>query len=118
MGRQTTIDVDAVRTLAAAARHDLSGAAPVDRLARPVADGGILLAHDAATAALGDAAGRLRERLDALRELVGQLAEAVDASATSMDTMDGGNADRLDQIPVPQAERGWASVLGPEEGPG
>ncbi|HEU5471270.1 MAG TPA: hypothetical protein VFV67_11500 [Actinophytocola sp.] len=114
MGRQTTIDVDGVRTLAAAARHDLSGAAPVDRLARPVADGGILLAHGAATAALGDAAGRLRERLDALQDLVGRLADAVDASATAMDTMDNGNADRLDQIPRTQTGRGWASVLSPD----
>jgi hypothetical protein len=120
MGKQVTIDVDAVRTLTAAARHDLPDGAPVHRLAGSVADGGLLLRHRAATAALGTAAVRLRERLDTLRALVGQLADAVDASATAMDTMDGAHAHKLDQISAAEdgatpAPRGWASSLHPEE---
>lgn len=120
VGKQVTIDVDAVRTLTAAARHDLTGGAPVHRLAGSVSDGGSLLQHRAATAALGTAAVRLRERLDTLRALVGQLADAVDASVTAMDTMDSGNAHKFDQISVAedgvtQGPRGWASRLHPEE---
>lgn len=120
VGKRVTIEVDAVRRLTAAARHDLTDGAPVERLAGSVADGGLLLRHRAATAELGTAAVRLRERLDTLRALVGQLADAVDASATAMNTMDGGNAHKLDQISAAEvgatpAPRGWVSSLHPED---
>lgn len=119
VGNQVTIDVDAVRAMTAVARHDLTEGAPVGRLARSVAEGGILLRHHTATAALGTAAARLRERFDALRTLVGRLADAVDASATAMATMDEANAHRLNQIPLAEAggaspAGGWTSRLHPD----
>jgi len=116
----TQVDVDAVRSLTAATRHDLVGDVAVHGFVRSAVDGGVLLRHRAATAALGTAAVRLRERLDALRALVGQLADAVDASAAAMGTMDRVNAGKLDQISVAEdgiahTQAGWASSLHPEE---
>lgn len=119
VGKQVTIEVDAVRALTAAARKDLTEGAPIGESARSVAGGGILLRHRAATPELGTAAARLRERLDALRTLVGQLADAVDASATAMDTMDSANTRKLDQLSpaqtgATQINRGWTSRLHPD----
>lgn len=102
VGNQVMIEVDAVRALAAACRHDLTDVAPVGQLTRSVAEGGILLRQHAATTALGTAAARLRERLDTLQTLVGQLVEAVDASATDLDTTDSANRQQLDQISNPE----------------
>ena len=95
-GTQVTIEGEAVRALTAAARQELTGGA-VGQFAQAVAAGGLRLRHGAATAELGTAAAQLRERLEELRTLIGQLADAVDASATTMDTTDSASADHLDQ---------------------
>lgn len=97
-GNQVTIDGDTVRAMTAAARHGVTDGAPVGQFARAVAGGAILLRHPDASAELGTAAARLRQRLDDLRTLVGQVADALDASATTMETTDSASADGFDQF--------------------
>ncbi len=118
-GNRVTIDGDTVRAMTAAARHDLTDGAPVGQFARAVADGAILLRHPEATAELGTAAARLRQRLDDLRTLVGQVVDAVDASVTTMETTDGVIAAGLDQFALAQTSAtGTPSFAGDTQGNG
>lgn len=103
------MDIDTVRAATVAARQRIGALPPAGTAEQVVRDGSALLRHGSATPNLNTVAERLQELLTELTRLAGDVVDALDQAAATVQRTDAANAE---QFTAGQAGRAGRELVG------